>query len=181
MKINILGASGSGVTTLGTALSLRMGIDFFDSDNFFWEKSEVPFSIKVDPSTRDKNIIAALNQTDNWILGGSVINWSKEIHAQFDLIIFLHIPQTVRLERLKARELKRYGKAIENDAFRKSKYEKFMAWAKDYDEMKGIANRTIKAHTLWLEKQTATKINLLGEMELDEKIERVLDKVKALS
>lgn len=177
MKINILGASGSGVTTLGTELSRKLGVDYFDSDEFFWEKSGIPFSIKIDPKIRDRNILKQLSKTDNWILGGSVINWSKEIHDLFDLIIFLYIPQEIRLERLTVRELKKYGKKIETDTFWKRKFENFMEWAKDYDETKGIANRNIKTHKEWLKSQNIEKLNLIGEIPFEEKLERVINKI----
>ncbi|WP_228410094.1 shikimate kinase [Chryseobacterium viscerum] len=35
MKIHIFGASGSGVTTLGKALSEELNLEYFDSDDFF--------------------------------------------------------------------------------------------------------------------------------------------------
>ncbi|GAA5024014.1 adenylate kinase [Marivirga lumbricoides] len=178
MKINILGASGSGVTTLGTELSLKLGIDYFDSDDFFWKKTEIPFSIKTDPKTRDSNILEQLSQTESWILGGSVINWSKEIYSLFDLIVFLHIPQKIRMERLKTREFERYDKKIKTDTFWKSKFENFMVWAKDYDEVKGIANRNIKNHKSWLETQNTDKMNLIGEMPLGDKIEKIINRIK---
>lgn len=181
MKINILGASGSGVTTLGNELCLKLGFDYFDSDDFFWEKSEIPFSIKIAPKTRDKNILKQLSEKENWVLGGSVINWNKEIHNLFDLIIFLHIPQKVRLERLTARELEKYGKRIETDAFWKRKFENFMEWAKDYDDVRGIANRNIKAHENWLRLQNAEKLNLIGEIPFEEKLEKVIYKIKTIN
>ena len=180
MKINILGASGSGVTTLGKKLSLELGIDYFDSDDFFWKKSEIPFSTKIDPKVRDNNILQKLSSTENWILGGSVINWSKEIHNRFNLIVFLYIPQKIRIERLRERELERYGEIIRTDVFWKKKYTDFMEWAKDYDDVKGIANRNIKTHREWLVKQNTARIDLIGEMTLEEKTERILNKIKTV-
>ncbi|CAI8903162.1 hypothetical protein EMIT036CA2_50372 [Chryseobacterium sp. IT-36CA2] len=35
MRIHIFGASGSGVTTLGKALSEKLNIEYLDSDDFF--------------------------------------------------------------------------------------------------------------------------------------------------
>ena len=153
MKINIFGASGSGVTTLGTALAAQLKINYFDSDAFFWEETEVPFSIKRDPELRNKAFSTASGQSEDWILGGSVVNWGTAITEKFDFIVFLHIPQPIRMERLQNRETERYGAAILANAARKEKSEAFLRWAKDYDEVTGIATRNIKAHREWLQHQ----------------------------
>jgi cytidylate kinase len=39
MKLHILGASGSGVSTLGRELATRLNVPYFDADDFYWEKS----------------------------------------------------------------------------------------------------------------------------------------------
>ena len=178
MKLNILGASGTGVTTLGKRLSSELNITYFDSDDFFWENSKIPYSVKQNPKNRDKNILEKLNETEKWILGGSVINWSSEIHNQFDTIIFLHIPQKVRLERLRIREYERYGEIIKTDSFWKNRYDNFIKWAKDYDDVKGIANRNIKTHKKWLDKHKSKVINLKGDLSTDERIKIILNEIK---
>ncbi|GAB3319388.1 hypothetical protein GCM10027299_11850 [Larkinella ripae] len=38
MKLHLFGASGSGVTTLGTALAAQLHLPYVDSDDYFWEK-----------------------------------------------------------------------------------------------------------------------------------------------
>ncbi len=175
MKLNILGASGSGVTTLGKALAERWNVDYFDSDAFFWEQTSNPFSVRKDPKLRDETLLRNLNHKEQWILGGSVIQWDKEIHKHFDAIVFLYIPQAIRLERIKVRELERFGEAIETDPIRRSIFEKFFIWAKDYDEDTGIANRTLKAHRIWLKAQKAPIIELMGDLSVAQRIKRIED------
>jgi adenylate kinase family enzyme len=41
--VHILGASGSGATTLGAALAQRLGFTHLDSDDFFWIKTDPPY------------------------------------------------------------------------------------------------------------------------------------------
>ncbi len=52
-KIHITGASGSGTTTLGRALAHLANVDHFDTDDYFWEPSDPPFSR---PRLRDERI-----------------------------------------------------------------------------------------------------------------------------
>jgi adenylate kinase family enzyme len=56
MHINIFGASGSGVTTLGNALAEKLGYSYFDSDHYFWEKSDPPFTLRRDAEKRNSMI-----------------------------------------------------------------------------------------------------------------------------
>lgn len=42
-RIHILGASGSGTTTLAERLSQEFGYTHLDTDNFFWVKTDPAF------------------------------------------------------------------------------------------------------------------------------------------
>ena len=41
-RIHILGASGSGTTTLGRALAERLQCPHFDADDYFWVPTDPP-------------------------------------------------------------------------------------------------------------------------------------------
>lgn len=53
MKILIMGASCAGSTTLGTALGKQLGFPYFDTDAYFWEASEIPYTVKRSPEQRN--------------------------------------------------------------------------------------------------------------------------------
>ncbi|MEM6738348.1 MAG: shikimate kinase [Bacteroidota bacterium] len=38
MQIHIFGASGSGVTTIGKALSKELDLSYFDTDDYYWKR-----------------------------------------------------------------------------------------------------------------------------------------------
>ncbi|NIF06937.1 AAA family ATPase [Chryseobacterium sp. Tr-659] len=178
MRIHIFGASGSGVTTLGKALSEQLNIEYFDSDDFFWLKTEIPFTEKQDPEIRNKKASDILHHTCSWIFGGSIIHWGENIFPPFDLIVFIYLPPEIRLERLRKREYERYGDMIIINKERAKKFEEFMEWAKDYDYDTGIANRTLNAHRQWISHINAPFIELSGESELNQKIEIILNTIK---
>lgn len=92
MRIHIFGASGSGVTTTGKALALKLNIPYFDSDDYFWQTTEVPFSIREDKNTRNFRIRKDLDNFEHWILGGSTFEWGENVFPDFDLVVFLQIP-----------------------------------------------------------------------------------------
>ena len=45
-RIHIVGASSSGTTTLGAELAGRLGAAHLDTDDFFWEATDPPFTTK---------------------------------------------------------------------------------------------------------------------------------------
>ena len=180
MKLHIFGASGSGVTTLGKALAGQLSLPYLDSDAFFWEPSNPPFTLKRNPAARNKMAQEALQQTQSWIFGGSVINWGENVFPNFNLIVFLWLPPAIRLERLKAREAERYGDVIFTDPERQRLYQQFMDWAGDYDHASGLANRTLKAHETWLAKQKSPVLEIRGDYSLSQKLAMVNQKLENL-
>src|SRR6218665_2307839 len=128
MKLHILGASCSGTTTLGEALAKNLNVPYFDSDTYFWEKTNPPFTTRRDPASRNQMLVNDINQQDSWIIGGSLLKW--DLALDFDLIIFLYTPHEIRIERLKKRELERYGDIIFTDSTRNQQYNDFLNWAK---------------------------------------------------
>jgi adenylate kinase family enzyme len=177
MKLHIFGASGSGVTTLGQLLADKLGFKYFDSDDYFWMKTEPPFTHRREPNERNQLIVKDISETENWILGGSIIHWGDNLFPDFDLIIFLYIPNEIRIERLKKRELERYGKIIYIDEKRVKQFNHFIAWATDYDNETGLANRTLKAHQNWLTQNQSPILEIIGDKTLDEKLKLILDRL----
>ncbi len=176
MKLHIFGASGSGVTTLGTHLSKLLNLPYFDSDNYFWEKTDMPFTMKRNPEIRNQIIKNDLNVHESWILGGSIINWGNGVFPDFDLIVFLWVEPDIRSQRLRNREFERYGDLIYYDDDRKNKYQTFINWAADYDKCSGIANRNVKSHENWLQKINVPILRL-NNLSVEERAELVLNAI----
>lgn len=177
MKLHIFGASGSGVTTLGQLLAKKLGVKYFDSDDYFWIKTEPPFTQRRDPNERNHLIAKDISEKENWILGGSIINWGYNLFPNFDLIIFLYLPNKIRIERLKKRELERYGDIIYTDPKRAKQFNDFISWATDYDHNTGLANRTLKAHDTWLAQTKNTVLKIIGNQTLDEKLKLIMNEL----
>ena len=172
MKLHILGASCSGVTTLGEALATHLKIPYFDSDKYFWEKTNPPFTTRQSPTLRNQMLTADISQHDSWIIGGSLLKW--DLAVDFDLIVFLYIPHEIRMERLRKRELERYGDIIFTDPARNKQYLDFMEWAKGYDD-NTAPGRTLAAHESWLAQQTCPVIELRGDYSVEDRVRMILE------
>lgn len=44
--IHIYGASGSGTSTIGKYISNKLGFYFMDTDDYFWQATNPPYTIK---------------------------------------------------------------------------------------------------------------------------------------
>jgi adenylate kinase family enzyme len=177
MHINIFGASGSGVTTLGNALSARISFPYFDADSYFWLPSDPPFNFKRPPAERNELINQQMSRHNNWVLGGSVVSWHNS--WVFDLSVFLYVPNHVRMERLKRREFERYGDIIYTDAERNKQYHAFIDWATGYDD-NSTQGRTLKVHQDWMNKLQNDILIIDGDTTVEERVEAVLAKMEEM-
>ena len=146
-RIVITGASGSGTTTLGAAVAKRLGCTHLDADDAFWVKTDPPFTTKRPLDERDAWIRARLEASRAWVLSGSVVGWPwPSPQRDIDLAVFVVIPAEVRMERLRARELGRYGAAaLEPGGVMYENSVEFLAWAARY-ETAGHDQRVIATH-----------------------------------
>lgn len=176
MKINIVGASGSGVTTLGEQLSRELNIPYFDSDYYYWELSDPPFTIRRDPAKRNAMLQQDIAPNKDALLGGSFISWGNEWLTAFDLVVFLWIPPAIRIERLKKRELERYGEIIYTHEERNKLFNGFIDWASGYDS--GLARgRTLQAHENWLKKLSCSVLEIRGDESVESRVKLVLQAI----
>ena len=148
-RIHIFGASGSGTTTLGRAVSDRLGVPRFDADDYFWQKTEPPFTTLNPADVRTRLLATELDALDRWVLSGSVVGWGNVFVPAFTLAVFLSVPQGVRMRRIVARERARYGTRIEPGGDMAEQSREFIAWAARY-ETAGFDQRSRVVHEAWI-------------------------------
>ncbi|MDR6806536.1 adenylate kinase family enzyme [Dyadobacter sp. BE34] len=172
MKIHIMGASCAGSTTLGNALSERLKIPYFDTDDFFWERSDVPYTLRRDAPTRSRMLREAVSGSDSYIIGGSLISWGDEWLSMFDLVVFLYVPKEVRMQRLVNREIERYGDIIYTDPVRSRLFREFYDWASKYDD-RDFTGRNVEVHEDWLRKVKPRVVEIRGDTTVAERVEKL--------
>jgi adenylate kinase family enzyme len=112
-RVHILGASGSGTTTLAQTLAARLGCPHYDVDHYFWLPSDPPFQHIQNREARCALLGAEFEKPGGWVLSGSLCDWGDVYIPLFDLVVFLWIPHDLRMARPAAREVQRYGAAID--------------------------------------------------------------------
>jgi len=164
--ILITGSAGSGTTSLGEALSKKLGISFFDADNYFWLPTEPPFQKKRDVDTRLTLVLKDLSEAKSTVIAGSVMNWGSALENAFCLIVFLTLDAEIRVNRLRTRELAQFGK-INSE---------FIEWARQYEEG-ALEGRSRARHEKWLSERTCPILRLDGDLSIEERVNCVMEAI----
>ena len=168
--IHIVGAAGSGTTTLAKAMAKRWGFVHLDIDDFYWEATDPPYRYPRQPEQRQSLLKIELEQHSRWILSGSLCGWGDMFIPLFDLVIFLLVPTPVRLARLKAREQARFAERLAPGGDMRQLHEQFMAWAASYDA--GDATMRSRAcHEQWLKSLPCPYLRLEDGAALDQQLD----------
>lgn len=149
-RIHILGASGSGTTTLGRHLADQIDAMHLDTDEFYWDKSANPFTMKVPIVDRIRMIEEQTRNAEFWVLSGSLCSWGDSFIEQFTDVVFLWVPWEIREQRLRDRERVRFGQvAISPGGEMHQNHTEFIHWASRYDAA-GLEQRSLQTHEQWL-------------------------------
>ena len=159
-RIHLVGASGSGTTTLGRALAQHLDCLHRDTDDYFWVPTDPPFE-KIRPVEQRHALLGPDLAGDAWVLSGSLCGWGDVYVPCFDLVVFLSAPPEVRLGRLRARERERYGSKVEPGGPLHGKYEAFIAWAASYEDGSPV-ERSRRMHAAWLAELACPVLRLEG-------------------
>jgi uridine kinase len=158
MRILILGASGSGTTTLGKAIASKLGCPCFDTDDYFWLPTDPPFRTRRDSAIRLGTILGELSQHDTAVVSGDIMNWGDELEDSFDLIVFVYLDTSIRVERLRVREEQELGYADPE----------FLEWASEYDTGPS-EGRSLAKHRKWLSERRCAILTIEGDLTVEER------------
>lgn len=176
-RIHLVGASGSGTTTLGRALAQHLGCPHVDTDDYFWLPTEPKFEQIRDRAERQALLGPELDRHPAWVLSGSLCGWGDPFIPRFELVIFCAVPTGARIARLRERERERYGDAaVAPGGPRRAKYEAFLAWAASYED--GPATERSRAmHEAWLAALPCPVLRLEDVDDVDTRVKRVLSQL----
>ncbi|MBE5960217.1 MAG: shikimate kinase [Lachnospiraceae bacterium] len=170
--IHIYGASGSGTTTLAKYISEKLGYFFMDTDDYFWQPTNPPYTTKRDVKERLKMMRRDIAKEDKVVISGSLVDWGDELIPLFTLAIRLKTDTNIRMERLKRREHEHFGTRIDAGGDMYRNHLEFIEWAASYDE--GDLNMRSKAkHDEWEKLLPCRKIILDGNGSLEHNLSMV--------
>ena len=111
--IILFGAPGVGDTTLGRALAEQLALPHFDLDDYHWRwDTEIPYTIFRLREERAEHIMRDIAGHLHFVMSGSMWSIRERFNSLFELAVFITAPAEVRAERLRARELARWGSRV---------------------------------------------------------------------
>lgn len=177
-RILLLGASGTGTTSTARLVSEKLGLFHGDSDYYFWQPTDPSFE-KARPIQKIHDLLRAdLETHQNFVLSGSFCGWGDMIIPYLDQVFFFVAPIDVRIQRLKERESKRWGAAIEPGKPQHEKFSNFLKWSEAYDI--GGVSRTRKLHEDWLSKLSIEHTTISTDRPQAEVADMVLKKIASI-
>jgi adenylate kinase family enzyme len=178
-RIHILGASGSGTSTLGTALARRIGVPHADSDSLYWLPTDPPYTTPRPPEQRQALLLQTLPVTSQWVFSGAATKWVAPLEAHHDLVVFLRLDPAVRIRRLRRREAARFGARILPGGDMAAIHTAFIAWAEAYDTA-GSLRHGLVTHEAWLSDQPAPVLRLDSLAPVEDLVAAVLFRLAKL-
>jgi adenylate kinase family enzyme len=172
-RIHILGASGSGTSTLGAALARRLDVPHADSDSFYWMPTDPPYTTPRPAEQRQALLLETLPVTGQWVFSGTATKWAAPLEPYYDLVVFLRLDPAVRMDRLRRREAERFGARIQPGGDMAAIHAAFIAWAEAYD-IAGSLRRGLTTHEAWLADQTAPVLRLDTALPVQDLVVAVL-------
>ncbi len=169
-----MGASGSGVTTLGRALANALATSDHDTDDYYWLPTTPPYRQKRDVADRVRLMHELFLGQGKWVLSGSLDHWGENIVPFFDLVVFLTAPTEIRLKRLRDRQLRQFGAAaVEPGGWRHLETEEFVEWASHYED--GTREgRKLARHEAWLNTLKCPVLRLDGARPVMELVDEIV-------
>lgn len=180
--IILFGGMGVGDTTLGKAVAQKLDWPHFDLDDFIWRwDTPLPFT-KTRP--RDEKIAMlkeAISHHPHFVMSGSMFSFRKEFEDSFELAVFLTVPAEVRAERIRKRELTRWGARVlpGGDMYESegSIHKDYMACVRSYDE--GPAEVfSLAQHEVWAGELPCPVLRLDGTKPIEENAQRVIEALR---
>jgi D-glycero-D-manno-heptose 1,7-bisphosphate phosphatase len=173
-RIHVTGASGSGCTTLAAALAARLGVRHIDTDDFYWTQTEPPYQVKRDLGQATAMLRAAVIQADGgFVMSGSLENWAAPLTPQVARVVFIDTPDALRMARLRAREVARFGDRIAPGGDMHRTSVEFLDWASRY-EFGDRPGRSRARHEAWLKTLPCRVIRVDGAQPVETLVDLAL-------
>jgi adenylate kinase family enzyme len=158
-RINILGGSGSGTSTLARVLATRLASQAFDADDFYWHPTDPPFQKKRAPAERLALMEALFLPRSDWLLAGSISGWGDPLIPSLTHVVYLTLAPEARIIRLRRRERQRLGRAILPGGPQEQTHRAFLDYAMSYD-FPDFPGRNRQKHELWMAELSCPVIRL---------------------
>lgn len=110
--IIIFGANGSGKTTLGRELAGLLGFRHMDIEDYYFEKSEIPYTVKRSRKDCLELMLFDIEKYGSFVITAVTGDFGDEIQRLYKLAVGITAPHEVRMSRIKQRSREKYGDRV---------------------------------------------------------------------
>lgn len=147
MIIHVMGASGTGTSTIGELLGRELGYDVIESDFYKWKQTVPEFQVMRPIEESNKLLMDKINSSKNLVITGS-LHSNPVTFDYIDLIIYLKCPTFIRMRRIKKRDVAIGRNSLKEEGAVKENFLGFLYLAKNYNKL-GLDKRS-KASQMWV-------------------------------
>jgi adenylate kinase family enzyme len=176
-KVVIIGASGTGKTTLAHAVAKRLGCPVFDSDHYWHVQTDPPYQLQRFPEERISLLSADISGHPSWVISGNVIVWDPPLKTDISLVVFLYVSPDIRLQRIQQREQERFGSRILSGGDMESEHKDFMKWTAGYDEGTCSGINKLSKHKELLQSALWPTLAIEEPMSTEEQVELIMNRL----
>ncbi len=130
MRIQIIGGPGTGKTTLAGMLAGFFDLPLIEGDKHLWADSD--FTVRRPEKQITYRLNAALEEARHYVFDGQPDEYAPTVKLDTEILLFIKVPEDVRMERLLLREKQRFGKRIEEGGDLYEESRDFIEWAGTY-------------------------------------------------
>ncbi|WP_312099246.1 AAA family ATPase [Niallia sp.] len=177
MRIQIIGGSGTGKSTLAKYISEKEKIKWIDTDNYLWKDDT--FTENNPMEKRKEMYQKDINSNSSYVVSGSIFMWCPDGFSNRDLLVFLSLDEDIRMDRLRDRESKRNNLSKmwldENGEYTND----FLEWCKTYwtaKEKSMAGTYAEQEYQMKISKSPVLKLD--SSKSLDELYDEILNQLK---
>ncbi|MDF2538956.1 MAG: hypothetical protein K0S76_1977 [Herbinix sp.] len=160
----LLGANGTGKSTLGRELALVLNYAHFDVEDYWFYKTEIPYTAIRPQKERNKTLLSDMKKNGSFVVSGDISGWDDGFLTIFDLAVVLTAPTEIRMKRIENREYARWGDRVRECGDMYESHRKFKEFA---------AKRDVSLLEQSAGKYLCPILRIDGTKTLNEKIEEI--------
>lgn len=168
-RLNVMGSSGAGATTLGRAIATAWSVPHDDSDDCYWVPTMPAYTTPRPVPERIGLMRQEFSPPSAWVLSGAMTSWGEPVVSLCDATVFLTVDPQERMRRLEAREdRRRRTEGLDRDAS-----QEFLEWAAGSDDPT-FPSRSLRSQQAWLDRLPTPVVRPDSSQPVDELCTQVL-------
>ena len=169
--ICVCGLNGSGKTTLGAALAEKLGFKHMDVENYYFTRTDNPYASARTREEVEVLLLEDIKQNPCFVFSAVNGNMNQEINSRYDLVVYLEVPQEIRMKRIRQRAFDKFGDRVLPGGDMYEQEEKFFAFAK---------KRTPEKIESWLDTLLCKVLYLDGTNDIEDNVGRIIAEMRVL-